>query len=78
MQKTVVANGGVTGGAKKSGNGEDDKLTRGKSPAEEQREKAESDKKEQGYSRLEQKQHEKTRGATKRTEKLAKSKNKSA
>jgi hypothetical protein len=40
MQKTVVASGGATGGAKKSGSGEDDKLTRGKSPAEEQREKA--------------------------------------
>lgn len=50
----------------------------GKSPAEEQREKAESDKKESGYSRLEQKQHEKTRvGSTKRSEKLAKAQNKS-
>ena len=77
MQKTVVANGGATGGAKKSGSGEDDKLTRGKSPAEEQREKAESDKTKTNYSRLEQKQHEKTRGSSKRSEKLAKSKNKS-
>ena len=56
---------------------EEDKKTRGKSPAEEQREKALSDKGESGYSRLEQKQHEKTRvGSTKRSEKLAKSQNK--
>jgi hypothetical protein len=59
---------------------EEDKKTRGKSPAEEQRERAEADKKENGsYSRLEQKQHEKTRtGFTKRSEKLAKAQNKSA
>lgn len=57
---------------------EEDKKTRGKSPAEEQREKALSDKEEKGYSRLQQKQHEKTRvGSTKRSEKLAKSQNKS-
>lgn len=57
---------------------EEDKNTRGKSPAEEQREKALSDKEEKGYSRLQQKQHEKTRvGSTKRSEKLAKSQNKS-
>lgn len=56
---------------------EEEKKTRGKSPAEEQREKAESDKKEAGYSRLEQKQKEKTRvGSTKRSEKLAKAQNK--
>jgi hypothetical protein len=77
MQKTVVANGGATSGAKKHGSSEEDKLTRGKSPAEEQREKAESDKTKTNYSRLEQKQHEKTRGSSKRSEKLAKSKNKS-
>lgn len=77
MQKTVVANGGTTGGAKKHGSGEDDKLTRGKSPAEEQREKAESDKTKTNYSRLEQKQKEKTRGTSKRSEKLTKSRNKS-
>ena len=59
-----------------SGN-ENDKSTKGKSPAEEQREKTLSDKEEKGYSRLEQKMHEKTRvGSTKRSEKLAKSKNK--
>lgn len=52
---------------------EEEKKTRGKSPAEEQREKALSDKEESGYSRLQQKQHEKTRvGSTKRSEKLAK------
>ena len=59
-----------------SGN-ENDKSTKGKSPAEEQREKALSDKEKKSYSRLEQKQHEKTRvGSTKRSEKLAKAKNK--
>ena len=57
---------------------EAEKKTRGKSPAEEQREKAESNKQQKNYSRLEQKQHEKTRvGSTKRSEKLAKSQNKS-
>ena len=57
---------------------EAEKKTRGKSPAEEQREKAESNKQQKTYSRLEQKQHEKTRvGFTKRSEKLAKSQNKS-
>ena len=56
---------------------EAEKKTRGKSPAEEQREKAESDKQHKTYSRLEQKQKEKTRvGATKRSEKLAKAQNK--
>ena len=56
---------------------ENDKSTKGKSPAEEQREKALSDKEKKSYSRLEQKQHEKTRvGSTKRSEKLAKAKNK--
>lgn len=72
-QKTITAS--VNKGSK--GEDESGKLTRGKSPAEEQREKALSDKEERGYSRLEQKQHEKTRvGSTKRSEKLAKSKNK--
>ena len=57
---------------------EAEKKARGKSPAEEQRGKAESDKQQKTYSRLEQKQHEKTRvGFTKRSEKLAKSQNKS-
>lgn len=56
---------------------EAEKKTLGKSPAEEQREKAEGDKQRKTYSRLEQKQHEKTRvGSTKRSEKLAKSQNK--
>ena len=59
-----------------SGN-ENDTSTKGKSPAEEQREKALSDKEKKSYSRLEQKQHEKTRvGSTKRSEKLVKAKNK--
>ena len=57
---------------------EAEKKTRGKSPAEEQREKAVSEKEEKYYSRLQQRQHEKTRvGATKRSEKLAKAHNKS-
>lgn len=66
---------GSTGIRSHSGSKEERK---GKSPAEEQREKAESDKVEKGYSRLQQRQHEKTRiGSTKRSEKLAKAKNKS-
>ena len=66
-----------SGGTKKKGE-EKTELTNGKPPAEEQREKALSDKEEKGYSRLEQKQHEKTRvGSTKRSEKLSKSMNKS-
>ena len=73
VQKDEVSGGGT----KKKGE-EKTELTKGKSPAEEQREKALSDKEEKGYSRLEQKQHEKTRvGSTKRSEKLAKYKNKS-
>ena len=73
VQKAEVSGGGT----KKKGE-EKTELTNGKPPAEEQREKALSDKEEKGYSRLEQKQHEKTRvGSTKRSEKLAKSKNKS-
>ena len=72
MQKTAVATGG-----KKKSEGSEGKATKGRSPAEEQREKALSDKKETGYSKLEQKMHEKTRGSSKRSEKLAKSKNKS-
>ena len=72
VQKAVVSSGGTN----KKGE-EKTELTKGKSPAEEQREKALSDKEEKGYSRLEQKQHEKTRvGSTKRSEKLAKAKNK--
>ena len=66
-----------SGGTNKKGE-EKTELTKGKSPAEEQREKALSDKEEKGYSRLEQKRHEKTRvGSTKRSEKLMKAKNRS-
>ena len=73
VQKAEVSGGGTN----KKGE-EKTELTKGKSPAEEQREKALSDKEEKGYSRLEQKQHEKTRvGSTKRSEKMAKAKNKS-
>ena len=72
VQKAVVSSGGTN----KKGE-EKTELTKEKSPAEEQREKALSDKEEKSYSRLEQKQHEKTRvGSTKRSEKLAKAKNK--
>ena len=72
-QKAEVSSGGG-----QHGETEAEKETRGKSPAEEQREKAEGDKQQKNYSRLEQKQHEKTRvGSTKRSEKLAKSQNKS-
>ena len=73
VQKAEVSSGG--GHHEET---EAEKETRGKSTAEEQREKAESDKQQKTYSRLEQKQHEKTRvGSTKRSEKLAKSQNKS-
>lgn len=73
VQKAEVSGGGT----KKKGE-EKIELTKGKSPAEEQREKALSDKEEKGYSRLEQRQHEKTRvGSTKRSEKIAKAQNKS-
>ena len=73
VQKAEVSGGGTN----KKGE-EKTELTNGKPPAEEQREKALSDKEEKGYSRLEQKQHEKTRvGSTKRSEKLSKSMNKS-
>ena len=73
VQKAEVSSGG--GHHEET---EAEKETRGKSPAEEQREKAEGDKQQKNYSRLEQKQHEKTRvGSTKRSEKLAKAHNKS-
>ncbi len=72
VQKAEVSSGG--GHHEET---EAEKETRGKSPAEEQREKAESDKQQKTYSRLEQKQKEKTRvGSTKRSEKLAKAQNK--
>ena len=73
VQKAEVSSGG--GHHEET---EAEKETRGKSPVEEQREKAESDKQQKTYSRLEQKQKEKTRvGSTKRSEKLAKAQNKS-
>jgi hypothetical protein len=76
MQKTLAEN--PQGAPKNKGETEEEKKTRGKSPAEEQREKAISEKEEKSYSRLEQKQHSITRiGSTKRSEKLAKSQNKS-
>ena len=75
MQKTMGATG-ESGGKQNKSPSKEDKATKGKSPAEETREKALSDKKETGYSRLEQKMHEKTRGTVKRKEKLSKHKNK--
>lgn len=57
----------------------EEQKTRGRSPAEEQREKALSDKKEGSYTRLEQKSHEKARlGESKRKEGKAKAEAKSA
>ena len=73
VQKAEVSSGG-----EHREETEAEKKTRGKSPAEEQREKAVSEKEEKSYSRLQQRQHEKTRaGSTKRSEKLAKARNKS-
>ena len=70
---------GETQGSNTQGNKnpdkKDEKSTKGLSPAEKEREKAKADKKDTGYSRLEQKQKEKTRGSTKRSEKLAKAQN---
>lgn len=69
-----------TSPSKKRRKGEGDaeeETTKGKSPAKEQKEKALADKEEKNYTRLEQKQHEKTRvGSTKRSEKLARFRNK--
>ena len=77
--KLQKAETGVPGGGTKNhGETEEEKKTRGKSPAEEQREKSLSDKEERNYSKLEQKKHEKARqGSTRRSEKLAKARNKS-
>ena len=73
VQKAEVSSGGG-----QYGETEAEKETRGKSQEEGQREKAEGDKQQKNYSRLEQKQKEKTRvGSTKRSEKLAKARNKS-
>jgi len=60
------------GVAKPKGQSEEEK-TKGRSPAQEEREKALADKEEKGYSRLEQRSHEKTRlGSSKRSEKKSK------
>ena len=77
VQKAEVSSGGEHH-EETEAETEAEKKTRGKSPAEEQREKAVSEKEEKSYSRLQQRQHEKTRaGSTKRSEKLAKARNKS-
>lgn len=78
LAKTKVSMGETQGSntqGNKNPDKKDEKSTKGLSPAEKEREKAKADKKETGYSRLEQKQHEKTRGSTKRSEKLAKASN---
>lgn len=78
LAETKVSMGEAQGGntqGNKNPDKKDEKSTKGLSPAEKEREKAKADKKETGYSRLEQKQHEKTRGSTKRSEKLAKASN---
>ena len=69
-KETVVQNKGKAENSKET--------IKGRSPAEEERERALADKNEEKkYTRLEQKQHEKTRvGSTKRSEKLAKTQNK--
>ena len=67
--------GGNTQGNKNPGK-KDEKSTKGLSPIEKEREKAKVDKKETGYSKLEQRQKEKTRGSSKRSEKLTKAQNK--
>ena len=79
LAETKVSMGETQGGntqGNKNPDKKDEKSTKELSPAEKEREKAKADKKETGYSRLEQKQHEKTRGSTKRSEKLAKASNK--
>ena len=78
LAETKVSTGETQGGntqGNKNPDKKDEKSTKGLSPAEKEREKAKADKKETGYSRLEQKQKEKTRGSTKRSEKLAKAQN---
>lgn len=79
LAETKVSMGETQGGntqGNKNPDKKDEKSTKGLSPAEKEREKAKVDKKETGYSKLEQKQKEKTRGSSKRAEKLAKAQNK--
>lgn len=78
LAETKVSMGETQGGntrGNKNPDKKDEKSTKGLAPAEKEREKAKADKKETGYSRLEQKQKEKTRGSSKRSEKLAKAQN---
>ena len=77
-EESVKVQKEITDTGKPSHKGDSTDTTKGKSPAEETREKVLSGKTEKNYSRLEQKLHEKTRvGSTKRSEKLAKARNKS-
>lgn len=79
LAETKVSMGETQGGntqGNKNPDKKDEKSTKGLSPAEKEREKAKVDKKETGYSKLEQKQKEKTRGSSKRDERLAKAQNK--
>lgn len=72
--KAEIENGKVMAKGNPSGGSES---TQGKPPAQEQREKAKADKEEKGYSRLEQKSHEKVRlGSSHRMEKKGKAEGK--
>ena len=78
VQKAEASTPASSSGASKKHKGDENKeQTKGKSPAKEAQEKVRNKGDEGGYTRLEQKQHEFTRvGTTKRSEKLAKFKNK--
>ena len=77
QEKSLEENNSPSKKRRKGEKDAEEETTKGKSPAKEQREKALADKEDKGYSRLEQKYHEKTRvGSTKRSEKLARFKNK--
>ena len=77
QEKSLEENNSPSKKRRKGEKDAEEETTKGKSPAKEQREKALADKEDKGYTRLEQKYHEKTRvGSTKRSEKLARFKNK--
>lgn len=79
LAETKVSMGETQGGntqGNKNPDKKDEKSTKGLSPTEKEREKAKVNKEETGYSKLEQRQKEKTRGSSKRSEKLAKARNK--
>lgn len=79
MQGNTVSNPSSSSSTGKVKKPSSDKVTKGRSPAEEAQGKAEAAKtsrQEGGYSKLEQKMHEKTRGSSKRAEKEQRAKNK--